>query len=78
MFPVLSIFYIIVEYFNILCTLSHFSRVRLFVTLWTIAHSFLCPWDSLGKNIGVGCHFLLQGIFQTQGSNPDLLRLLHG
>ena len=21
---------------------------------------FLCPWDSLGRNTGVGCHFLLQ------------------
>ena len=30
--------------------------------------------DSPGKNTGVGCHALLQGIFQTQGSN---LRLLH-
>ena len=29
-----------------------------------------CPWDSPGKNTGVGCHFLLQGIFPTQGSNP--------
>ena len=25
-----------------------------------------CPWDSLGKDTGVGCHFLLQGIFLTQ------------
>ena len=34
----------------------------------------LCPWDSPGKNNGVGCHFLLlQGIFPTQGSNPSLL-----
>ena len=32
-----------------------------------------CPWDSLGKNTGVGWHFLLQGIFLTQGSNPCLL-----
>ena len=32
----------------------------------------LCPWDSPGKNTGVGCHFLLQGIFPTQGSNPGL------
>ena len=31
------------------------------------------PWDSPGKNTGVGCHFLLQGIFLTQGSNPGLL-----
>ena len=28
--------------------------------------------DSPGKNTGVGCHALLQGIFPTQGSNPDL------
>ena len=28
--------------------------------------------DSPGKNIGVGCHSLLQGIFPTQGSNPGL------
>ena len=31
----------------------------------------------LGKNTGVGCHALLQGIFPTQGSNPRLLQLLH-
>ena len=29
----------------------------------------LCPWDSPGKNTGMGCHALLQGIFPTQGSN---------
>ena len=34
----------------------------------------LWPWDSPGKNTGVGCHFLLQGIFQAQRSN---LRVLH-
>ena len=34
---------------------------------------FLCPWDFPGKDTGVGCHFLLQGIFPTQGSNPGLL-----
>ena len=33
----------------------------------------LCPRDSRSKNTGVGCHFLLQGIFPTQGSNPHLL-----
>ena len=32
----------------------------------------LRPWDSPGKNTGVGCHFLLQGIFPTQGLNPGL------
>ena len=33
----------------------------------------LCPWDFPGKNTGVGCHFLLQGIILTQGSNLGLL-----
>ena len=33
----------------------------------------LYPWDFPGKNTEVGCHFLLQGIFPTQGSNPRLL-----
>ena len=33
----------------------------------------LCPWDFPGKKTGVGCHFLPQGIFLTQGSNPHFL-----
>ena len=37
----------------------------------------LCPWNFPGKNTGVGCHALLQGIFPTQGSNPQFLSLLH-
>ena len=37
----------------------------------------LCPCNFLGKNTGVGCHFLLQQIFQTQGSNSHLVHLLH-
>ena len=37
----------------------------------------LCPWDFPSKNTGVGCHFLLQGIFPIQESNLDLLCLLH-
>ena len=36
-----------------------------------------CPWNFLGKNTGVGCHFLFQGIFLTQESNSCLLCLLH-
>ena len=36
----------------------------------------LCPWDFPGKNTGMGCHFLLQGIFPTQGLNLLLLHLL--
>ena len=37
----------------------------------------LCPWDFSGKNTGVGCHFLLQGMSLTQCTNPHLLCLLH-
>ena len=48
-----------------------------FLTLCDPMDSLLCPWDYPGKNTGVGFHFLLQGIFPTQGSNPHLLRLLH-
>ena len=48
------------------CILSHFSCVWLFATSWTVACQ--APlWDSPGKNTGVGCYFLLQGIFPTQG-----------
>ena len=36
-----------------------------------------CLWNFPSKNTGVGCHFLLQGIFLTQGSNPCLLCLPH-
>ena len=35
----------------------------------------LCSWDSPGKYTGVGCHFLLQRTFPSQGSNPCLLQL---
>ena len=38
---------------------------------------FYCPWDSPGKNTGVGCCVLLQGKFPSQGSNLHLLYLLH-
>ena len=39
--------------------------------LWSTR--LLCPWDFPGKNTGVGCHALLQGIFLTQGLNLVLL-----
>ena len=38
--------------------------------LWP--NRLLHPWDFPGKNTGVGCHFLLQEIFPTQGLNPGL------
>ena len=42
------------------------SCVQIFVTPWTAAHQVLCPWNSPGKNTGVGGHLLIQGIFLTQ------------
>ena len=46
----------------------------LFLTPWTIQpFRLLCQGDFPGKNIGVGSHSLLQGIFPTQGSNPGFL-----
>ena len=50
--------------------------------IWNVTHCdpmdcspprLLCPWDFPGKNSGVGCHFLLHGIFLDQGLNPRLL-----
>ena len=49
------------------------SSVQLFVTPWTVPTRLLHPWNFPGKSTGVGCHFLLQGIFPTQGLNPGLL-----
>ena len=46
---------------------------KLCLTFATVACQTPLSMDSLGKNTGVGCHFLLQGIFPTQGWNPGLL-----
>ena len=59
------------------CVLSCSVVSVSFVTPWTIALRLLCPWDFPGKITRVGCHFLLLGIFPTQGSNSHLLCLLH-
>ena len=59
------------EAFDLIYKVKLLSRVRLFATPWTVAR-LLCPLDSPGKNTGVGCHFLLQRIFLTQGSNLGL------
>ena len=49
------------------------SRVRLCNSMDCIICPWLLrPWDFQGKSIGVGCHFLLQGIFPTKGSNLGL------
>ena len=51
------------------CMLSH---VQLF-EIHGLQPARLCPRNFPGKNTGVRCHFVLQGIFLTQGSNPHLL-----
>ena len=60
------------------CVCMHvLSCVWLFVTPWTVAHQASLSMGFLGKNIGVGCHILLQGIFKIQGLNLNPLCLLH-
>ena len=60
------------------CMLSHFSHpVQIFQPYGPSPARHHDPWDSSGKNTGVGCHALLQWIFLTQGSNLSLLHLLH-
>ena len=49
------------------------SHVRLLQSCGLQPARLLCPWDFPGKNTGVGCHFLLQGIFPTQELNLGLL-----
>ena len=59
--------------------LQSLSRAQLFGTPWgtnpwgTVAPQAPLSIDSLGKNTGVSCHSLLQGIFPTWGLNPGLL-----
>ena len=72
-FQVLTIFFNGISFaFCVVCVKS-LSCVRLFVTPtdYTLSGSSV-HGDSPGKNTGVGCHALLQGIFPTQGSNPGL------
>ena len=49
------------------------SHVRLLRLPGLQSARLLCPWDSPSKNTRVECHFLLQGIFPTQGWNLHLL-----
>ena len=49
------------------------ESVQLFATPWTIAYHAPLSKGFLGKSTGVGCHFLLQRIFPTQGLNLGLL-----
>ena len=53
------------------------SHVWLFVTPWTRAYQAPLSMEFSRQEFGSGWHFLLQGVFLTQGSNPCLLCLLH-
>ena len=62
-----SLLYVLVsQSYPTLCNAKGCSPLRL-----------LCPWDFPGKNTGVDSHFLLQGIFPTQGLNSRLLHLVY-
>ena len=52
-------------------------RVQLFEALRTVAHQAPLSMGFPRQEYEVGCHFLLQGIFQTKGWNLYLLQLLH-
>ena len=52
---------------------SVISHVQIFVTPWTVACQTPLSTNFPGKNTGLVCHFLLQGIFLTQELNPHLL-----
>ena len=58
---------------GLLLLVQRLSCVRLFATHGLQPTRLLCPWAFPGKNTGVGCPFLLQGIFLTQESNTRLL-----
>ena len=62
--------------FSIAAEFHHLKSLLFSTSSSSVSHKTPClrPWDSPGKNTGVGCHFLLQGIFLTQGSNPGLPR----
>ena len=62
---------------TILGTCSVASVMSDSVTPWTVACQASLSMGFPSKNTGVGCPFLLWGIFPTQGLNLLLLRLLH-
>ena len=63
--------------FYCLCVLNHFSRVQLFVPLWTIDHQAPLSMGLSRQEYRSGLPCSPQGIFPIQGSNPHRLRLRH-
>ena len=78
-FKCISVQQLFYKYLSIL----YIIVIRLFISLTLNSGNFqttcqaLCPWNSPGKNTGVGCLSLLQGIFPTQGQNPGLSHCWH-
>ena len=63
-----------------MCVISHSVMSKSLQSHGLLPTRLLCPWNSPGKNTGVGSHSLLQGIFPTQGSNqgvPCCRQILH-
>ena len=63
--------------FSVLCYAQSLSYIQLFATPWTVARQVPLSMGFSRQEYWSGFHFLLQGIFLTQGSNPCLLPLLH-
>ena len=62
---------------GLVCLLCCLSHVPLCANLYGWWPARVCPWNSPGKNTGVGCHSLLLWIFLTLGTNSHLLPLLY-
>ena len=74
-FPILLFYCLLLIFIQILPTLWEvklLSHVQLFAVPLTVAYQTPHPWHFPGKSTGVGCHFFLQGIFPTWGSNLGL------
>ena len=61
-------------YYKFVCELS---PVWLFATLWSVARQAALSMEISRQEYWSGLHFVFQGIFPTQGSNPWLLSLFH-
>ena len=67
-----QIIFFLFHYYLPLVVVKSPSRVPLFATPWAVAYQAPPSMGFSRQEAGVGCHFLLQGIFPTQGSNSGL------
>ena len=68
---------IISEIIYITCTHAQLHHILCDFMDYDLPVKLFFPWNFPGKNIGVGCHFLFQGVFSNEGLNLHLLCLLH-